>query len=199
MTKDIQLCTDDGEKMVNLVAFDTLMRKELRSYAQRSLAACIRKTLDRQAQILLGIMKILLVNSKATLSMLPPANLSHSGIFTSRTFDSRSRSRSPERGHLHPPSMLLRAKLSRTGAFTSCSRSRSLERGHPHLHEVTRCEHRNRAAAVLQRFFRNFKEYANLRKTRCAAAPFAPLLPHQRRMHSAETRPHFHGVFLCDA
>ena len=60
MTKDI---TDfeDGEKVVDLAAFDALMRKELRAYAQRALANSIRKTTDNDSQVLLSAIKMMLV------------------------------------------------------------------------------------------------------------------------------------------
>jgi len=94
MTKDIQLFDDDGEKMVDLAAFDTLMRKELRSFAQRSLAQCIRKTPDVDAQILLGTMKMLLVDSRTTQNML--LSDAQSALGPAKVSE-RLRSRSPAR------------------------------------------------------------------------------------------------------
>ena len=94
ISHDIQLFDDDGEKMVDLAAFDTLMRKELRSFAQRSLAQCIRKTPDVHAQILLGTMKMLLVDSRTTQNML--LSDAQSALGPAKVSE-RLRSRSPAR------------------------------------------------------------------------------------------------------
>ena len=110
MTRNIQLYDDEGERILDLVTFDALMRKELRTYAQRSLASCIRKTSDLQVQILLGTMKMLLVDNKATQNLLLTDGTSHSepanlaGSFRlAGSPKLRSRSRSPARGH--PPTI----------------------------------------------------------------------------------------------